>query len=257
MKFNRNKQVISTKKSSKGEMAESSVHTQKINSDVVINLETKSRCVEKPVIEVKEMANTTPKPQTRSKSHEQKKVKSSKPKSVVLTPIVLFNHCDDVADTNPLKHSQSCMMRKAKRYSESPKKSKPHQPMFQPNTPQSMSTSKKPFSPSNLNKCLTVAEIIEGWPFKSPLKNSIIDANRRNRSVFGVSPSKNNTTKNVPAKNDANKENQWDKKNEWNKENDENMLANDAPDERYPKSMYISPFFNITGRRPINTRKKL
>lgn len=115
----------------------------------------------------------------------------------------------------------------------------PEPSFFGQRSPQLSPLKSKAFSLSNVNKSksLSVGDIIEGWSFKYP----------QQRTTHGKHSSKHHT-ENILQTVECSETYNPIKKNtdEANKLNAE---------ERYPKSLYISPFF-IASRRPIRTKQQ-
>lgn len=234
--------------------AKSPNKSQQTNS--IVNLEKKPKSIERPNILT---VDHLPEENTDSVvlSSEQtikpfENVRPRKQKSANLTPKERTSRKNDLLKRAKRMSTDSFLripydpiFQNGKPISETPRKSESNSTLFDQKSPRLMSS--KPFSPYNYNRPLSVAEIIEGWPFKSPLKRSA-NANQRNHPAGKGNRStmkKPSTQLNVPNMHEANKE------NEWNTENVDNILGSADSGGRYPKSMYISPF-GITGRRPIS-----
>lgn len=176
---------------------------------------------------------------------KQRKIKSTKRQVAILRPTILINQSDNMAKVERMfdENGNNTVFGSGRQSFATPTKLKLPEPSFfgqrsQQLSPQLSSLNSTAFSPSNANKpkSKSVAEIIEGWPFKYP-PNAI--NGKRNRKIPNETaefPEANNSTKNH--------------NNEMNKEN---VPVDIVSNERYPKSLYISPF-TVAGRRPIRQK---
>lgn len=192
----------------------------------------------------------------KSKQHALRKTRKSepiKPKVAVLRPTILISRSNDMA-TDGIKRKRNgdehfldengnhSVFSRGKQSFATPKKGKiPKQSFFGQRSPQLLPFNSKAFSPSNVNKSrnMSVAEIIEGWPFKHPQNKPI-------NNELSCKPPMENVVHTCPEPSIASES----RNNEVNKEN---VRVNSISDERYPLSMYISPF-PIVGRRPIRRK---
>ncbi|XP_055298197.1 uncharacterized protein LOC129566361 [Sitodiplosis mosellana] len=182
-----------------------------------------------------------------------RKVDSTKRKVALHRPTILISRSNDVAqvdthlfDGNP----NHVMFASAKPSVTTPKKLIPSEPSFLgQKSPQLSPFKGKAFSPSNVNKSkrLSVSEMIEGWPFKRPqqsvIKDKKLNCHQTIEKVENIVHSAKFLETSEPIQHnnaDVNKE---------------NVPATAISNERYPKSMYVSPF-TIVGRRPIRSKQQ-
>ncbi|XP_031627999.1 uncharacterized protein LOC116343860 [Contarinia nasturtii] len=222
----------------------------------IVNLEKKPKSIERPkVVAVvdrlpdEENTDGVVEPTEQIKPFDY--VKPKKQKSATSTPTApvtrkgdLLKRAKRMSSDSFLRIPYDPIFQKANPISETPRKSESNSTLFDKKSPRLMFG--KPFSPYNFNKTLSVAEIIEGWPFKSPMKRSI-NGNRSQPAGSGNSSAKKAITKlSVLTAHEAKNG------NEWNKENaSDNIQGSAESGGRYPKSLYISPF-GIHARRPLN-----
>lgn len=183
---------------------------------------------------------------------KQRKVDSTKRKVAILRPTITISRTTDAILTDQYLFDENANQRvfiSEKLSALTPKKMRSSDALFfGQKSPQLSPFKGRAFSPSNVNKPrkLSVTEMVEGWPFKRPMTTNAYQT-PINDKIFNCRRSYENNVDaakcseaSIPIQSNA-------------QVNKENVPSNAVSDERYPKSMYVSPF-TIVARRPIRRK---
>lgn len=177
---------------------------------------------------------------------KQRKIKSTKRQVAVLRPTIQISQSNNMAQVERMfdENANNTVFGSGKQSFATPTKlNVPEPSFFGQRSPQLSPLNNRAFSPSKVNKPKTksVAEIIEGWPFKYTQKGAIND--KLNRKIANETIVQ---TANCPEESSTTK-------NSYNEVNKENVPNGVVSGERYPKSLYTSPF-TVTSRRLIRQK---